>query len=40
MQFSAIGVGAVAVGALTLDGPVRFPDLPAGQALEVGVIAQ
>ena len=38
--FSATGAGAVSVGALTLDGPVRFPDLPAGQSLEVGVIAQ
>ena len=40
VQFAAARAGAVAVGALTLDGAVRFPDLPAGQMLEVGVIAQ
>ncbi len=38
--FSATGAGAVAVGALTLNGPVRFPDVAAGQTLAVGVIAQ
>ncbi len=39
VSLSADGAAA-SVGALTLDGPVRFPDLQAGQMLEVGVIAQ
>lgn len=35
-----LGAGTVGIGALTLDGPVRLPDLPAAAGLEVGVIAQ
>ncbi len=38
--FRTAGGGEVAIGALTLDGPVRFPTLQVGQQLDVGVIAQ
>lgn len=34
------GGGTVAVGAVTLTGPVRLPDLPSAAVLDVGVIAQ
>jgi hypothetical protein len=42
ISFQAIGAGAdpVSVGALTLSGPVRLPDIAAGQQLMVDVIAQ
>ena len=35
-----LGAEAVGIGALTLEGPVRLPDLPAAAGVEVGVIAQ
>lgn len=35
-----LGTGPAALGAVTLTGPVRLPDLSAGAGLEVGVIAQ
>ena len=35
-----LGTGTVDIGAVTLTGPVRLPDLPAASGLDVGVIAQ
>ncbi|WP_428392352.1 hypothetical protein [Lichenicoccus sp.] len=43
VSFRALGTAAeasVAIGALTLSGPVALPPLPIGQVLEVGVLAQ
>ncbi len=40
VTFEAAGAESVGIGAITLSGPVRLPDLPAGQVLQVGVIAQ
>ncbi len=35
-----IGADMVGIGALTVVGPIRLPDLPAGQAMQVGVVVQ
>ena len=43
VSFQALGTApgfSVAIGALTLSGPVALPPLPMGQVLEVGVLAQ
>ena len=40
VTFRNLGTAATGLGALTLAGPVRLPDLPAGGAIDVGVIAQ
>ncbi len=42
VSFRTVGhaADALGIGALTLSGPVRLPDLSAGQQLDVGVVAQ
>ena len=40
VSLRSTGADAIDIGALTLAGPVRLPDLPAGQMMEVGVVAQ
>ena len=40
VSFRNLSAGSVDIGALTLAGPVRLPDLPAASGLDVGVIAQ
>jgi hypothetical protein len=40
ISFRTASPDGVGIGLLTLAGPVRLPDLPAGQRMEVGVIAQ
>ena len=39
-EAGALPAGGLGIGAITATGPVRFPDLRQGEALEVGVIAQ
>ncbi len=40
VTFRSADGDAVSIGALTLSGPVRLPDLQSGQSLSVGVLAQ
>ena len=40
VSFRDAGPASVGIGALTLAGPVQLPVLSAGQALDVGVVAQ
>ena len=40
VAFSNGGGSAVGIGAITLSGPVRLPDLPAGAVMRVGVVSQ
>lgn len=40
VSFRNANAEMIDIGALTLTGPVRLPDLPAGQLMDVGVIAQ
>jgi hypothetical protein len=40
VAFSNAGGDAVGIGAITLSGPVRLPDLPAGAVMRVGVVSQ
>jgi hypothetical protein len=40
VTFRATDGDAVSIVALTLAGPIRLPDLPAGQSLSVGVVPQ
>ena len=39
-EAGALPANGLGIGAITASGPVRFPDLGQGEALEVGVIAQ
>jgi hypothetical protein len=40
VSFRTEGGDPVSIAAITLSGPVRLPDLPSGQVLSVGVLAQ
>ena len=40
VTFRTTGADSVSIGALTLAGPVRLPDLQGGETLHVGVLAQ
>ncbi len=39
-EAGALPASGLGIGAITATGPVRFPDLGQGEALEIGVIAQ